>query len=500
MTDQQGASLAIPMRGRRVVWRDVLRRQDAFRWLLPQTYKAGMRVPGLVFASDELVDEMADDEAIQQIANVAMLPGIVRYSLAMPDVHSGYGFPIGGVAAMRLDGVISPGGVGYDINCGTRVLTTTLTLQEVESVKKRLINQLFRDVPAGVGESGQLRVSPEQMEHVLTGGARWAIENGYGRSEDADVIESGGCLPDADPSLVSQHAKSRGLAQLGTLGSGNHFLEVQVVEDVYRPAEAAVMGVTGQGQIVIFIHTGSRGLGHQTCQDHLSVMEEAAVRYGIDLPDKQLACAPFQSDEGQRYFRAMNAAGNFAFCNRQMITNWTREAFAKIFRAPAEELGMQLLYDVAHNTAKLETHEVSGELMSLLVHHKGATRAFGPGHPDIAEKYRAIGQPVLIPGDMGRYSYICVGAQGAMAETWGSTCHGAGRLHSRHEAKRMLAGVNIRAQLAERGIYVRAQNPRLLSEEASEAYKDVAQIIEVLDGAGIAMKVCRMRPLGVIKG
>lgn len=484
----------------RVAWRNALRQQNDFHWVLPQAYKTGMRVPGLVFASDELIDNMADDDALQQIANVAMLPGIVRYSLAMPDVHSGYGFPIGGVAAMRLDGVISPGGVGYDINCGTRVLTTTLTVQDIEPVKKRLIDQLFRDIPAGVGESGQLRVSLSQMEEVLANGARWATENGYGRSEDLEVIESGGRLPDADPSLVSKHAKSRGLAQLGTLGSGNHFLEVQAVEDVYRPAEASVMGITGRGQVVVFIHTGSRGLGHQTCQDHLDVMERAALRYGIDLPDKQLACAPFQSEEGQHYFRAMNAAGNFAFCNRQMITHWAREAFAKVFGVPADQLGMQLIYDVAHNTAKIETHVVDGELTTLLVHRKGATRAFGPGHPDIPQRYRKIGQPVLIPGDMGRYSYICVGAPGAMAETWGSTCHGAGRLYSRHAAKRMLAGVNIRAQLAQRGIYVRAQNPRLLSEEASEAYKDVAQIIEVLDGAGIAMKVCRMRPLGVIKG
>ncbi len=488
------------MQRRRVVWRDVLQRRADFRWLLPQTYKAGMRVPGLVFASDELIDEMADDDALEQIANVAMLPGIVRYSLAMPDVHSGYGFPIGGVAAMRLDGVISPGGVGFDINCGTRVLTTNLTEHDVQPVKKRLIDQLFRDIPAGVGESGQLRISAQEMDSVLAHGVRWAIENGYGRPEDAKVIESGGCIPDGDPKLVSHRAKSRGLSQLGTLGSGNHFLEVQVVEDVYRPAEAAVMGIAGVGQIVVFIHTGSRGLGHQTCQDHLDVMEDAAVRYGIDLPDKQLACAPFQSEEGQRYFRAMSAAANFAFCNRQMITHWTRQVFAGIFGVPSEQLGLDLVYDVAHNTAKLEEHEVDGQLTTLLVHRKGATRAFGPDHPDIPEKYRAIGQPVLIPGDMGRYSYICVGAQGAMAETWGSTCHGAGRLHSRHEAKRMLAGVNIRAQLAERGIYVRARNPRLLSEEASEAYKDVAQIIEVLDGAAIAMKVCRMRPLGVIKG
>lgn len=498
MTRPQGS--ASGGKATHINWRQVLQRQDAFHWLLPLTYKFGMRVPGLVFATDELIDEMDDDEALQQVANVAMLPGIMRYSLAMPDVHSGYGFPIGGVAAMRLDGVISPGGVGYDINCGTRVLTTSLNLEDVDPVKEQLIDQLFRDIPAGVGESGQLRVSPEEMEHVLSDGARWAIENGYGRPEDVDVIESGGRLPDADPTLVSTHAKSRGLTQLGTLGSGNHFLEVQVVEDVFRPSEAAAMGIHGRGQVVVFIHTGSRGLGHQTCQDHLDVMEKAAARYGIDLPDNQLACAPFPSPEGQHYFRAMNAAGNFAFCNRQMITHWVREAFARIFGVPSAQLGMGLVYDVAHNTAKIEDHDVDDEPATLLVHRKGATRAFGPGHADIPEKYREIGQPVLIPGDMGRYSYVCVGAPGAMAETWGSTCHGAGRLHSRHEAKRMLAGVNIRAQLAERGIYVRAQKPGLLSEEASEAYKDVAQIIEVLDGAGIAMKVCRMRPLGVIKG
>jgi tRNA-splicing ligase RtcB len=490
-----------PTTGRsRVNWRDVLKRQDEYRWVLPLEYKPGMRVPGLVFASDDLIDEMADDDALQQIANVAMLPGIVRNSLAMPDVHSGYGFPIGGVAAMTPDGVISPGGVGFDINCGTRVVTTTLTADDVEPVKKRLIDQLFRDIPAGVGESGQLRVTREEMDEVLAHGARWAIKNGYGRPEDAEVIESGGRLADADPGLVSEHAKTRGLAQLGTLGSGNHFLEVQVVEDVYLPAEGRAMGITGTGQVVVFIHTGSRGLGHQTCQDHLDVMEAAAAEYGIELPDKQLACAPFQSDEGQRYFRSMNAAANFAYCNRQMITHWARAAFARVFGVSSEELGMQLVYDVAHNTAKVETHDVDGQPATLLVHRKGATRAFGPGHPDIPEKYREIGQPVLVPGDMGRYSYICVGAPGAMAETWGSTCHGAGRLHSRHEAKRMLAGVNVRAVLAERGIYVRAQNPRLLSEEASEAYKDIAQIIEVLDGAGIARKVCRMRPLGVIKG
>jgi tRNA-splicing ligase RtcB len=485
----------------RVKWRDVLQRADEWHWLLPQDYKPWMRVPGLVLASDELIDEMADDQALEQIANVASLPGIVKYSMAMPDVHCGYGFPIGGVAAMRPeDGVISPGGVGFDINCGTRVLTTHLQLSDVQPRLKKLIDQLFRDIPAGLGERGQVRVPLKQMDDVLADGAAWAIRNGYGLAEDETLIESGGRLDGGDPALVSRKAKQRGASQLGTLGSGNHFLEVQVVDEIYDSRKAEAMGISGLGQVLVFIHTGSRGLGHQTCQDHLDVMEEAVERYRIRLPDKQLACAPIQSDEGRRYIAAMSAAGNFAFCNRQVISHFVRQTFARIFESTPDELGLHLLYDVSHNTAKLEEHDIDGASETLLVHRKGATRAFGPGHSDIPERYRSIGQPVLVPGDMGRYSYLCLGTNKAMAETWGSTCHGAGRLHSRHEAKRMLAGVNVRQRMLERGIYVRSQRPGLLAEEASEAYKDVSLVIDALDGAGIAIKVCRMRPLGVVKG
>jgi tRNA-splicing ligase RtcB len=351
-----------------------------------------------------------------------------------------------------------------------------------------------------MGERGQVLVPLDEMDDVLAEGARWAIRNGYGWNEDGVLIESGGCLEGGDPGLVSREAKHRGASQLGTLGSGNHFLEVQAVDEIYRRRDAKAMGISGLGQIVVFIHTGSRGLGHQTCQDHLDVMEKAAEHYGIELPDKQLACAPIDSAEGGRYIAAMSAAANFAFCNRQVITHFVRQAFARVFESTAEHLDVRLLYDVSHNTAKTEEHDVGGEKETLLVHRKGATRAFPPGHPDVPERFRSIGQPVLVPGDMGRYSYLCVGTEKAMSETWGSTCHGAGRLHSRHQAKRMLAGVSVRNRMLEQGIYVRAQRPGLLAEEASEAYKDVALVIDALDGAGIAKKVCRMRPLGVIKG
>jgi len=482
-------------------WKGLVQQLDEYRWLLPQDYKPGMRVPGLIFATEELLEVAAEEQALEQVANVAFLPGIAKYSMAMPDVHWGYGFPIGGVAATRLDdGVISPAGVGFDINCGTRVITTTLTEDEVRPRLKLLVDQIFRDIPAGVGASGQLRLRPAQIEEVLVKGAAWAIEAGYGWPEDLEVIESGGALGDADPSLVSDKAKGRGSDQLGTLGAGNHFLELQVVDEMYQPRAAGAMGISRKGQVLVFIHTGSRGLGHETCQDHLDVMEDAAERYGIHLPDKQLACAPIRSEEGERYLHAMNAAANFAFCNRQVITHRVRDAFSRAFERPAQDLGMSVVYDVAHNTAKLEEHVVDGESTTLCVHRKGATRSFGPGHPELPPKYQKLGQPVLVPGDMGRYSYICLGTAQAMAETWGSSCHGAGRVQSRHAARRMLKGVNLRTRLAGLGIYVRAQHPGLLAEEASEAYKDVAIVVDVLDGANIAKKVCRMRPIGVVKG
>ncbi|HET9477073.1 MAG TPA: RtcB family protein [Dehalococcoidia bacterium] len=483
-------------------WKRVLQKIDDQRWLLPQDYKRGMRVPGLIFASEEMLHIIGQDQAIEQVANVAFLPGIVRYSMAMPDIHWGYGFPIGGVAAMRVeDGVVSPGGVGFDINCGTRVLRTNLTEEEVRPVLHQLVNQVFRDVPAGVGGHGPVRASGREIDDVLVNGARWALEQDYAWPEDVNAIEGGGALPGADPDLVSRRAKERGAPQLGTLGSGNHFLEVQVIDEVYDREKAGVMGLTGAGQVMVFIHTGSRGLGHQTCQDYLDMMEEASGRYGIDLPDKQLSCAPIKSKEGRAYLAAMTAAANFAFCNRQIIAHWTREAFRKVLgRDPLNDLGMHVVYDVAHNIAKIERHRLDTHEISVCVHRKGATRAFPPGHHDVPAKYQKIGQPVLVPGDMGRYSYIAVGTKQAMAETWGSTCHGAGRVQSRHAAKRSLEGVDVAQKLLDRGIYVRAQNRKLLAEEASEAYKDVAMVIDVLDHAGIATKVCRMRPMGVVKG
>ncbi len=482
-------------------WRKVLHKVDDYRWELPQDYKAGMRVPALIFADEKMLKVMAEDQAIEQAANVAFLPGIVNRSLAMPDIHWGYGFPIGGVAAMRVeDGVVSPGGVGFDINCGTRLLLTTLREEEVRPVLRELVNQLFRDVPAGLGGKGLIRVSYDELDDLMVRGAGWMVERGMGEPEDLEVTESNGCLPGADPAAVSSRARERGRAQLGTLGSGNHFLEIQMVDAVYDEEAAGVFGLSGPGQVVVFLHTGSRGFGHQICQDYLDVMERAIKRYEIELPDRQLACAPVKSPEGREYLGAMGAAANFAWANRQCITHWVRGAFERVMKRSAEELGMGLVYDVAHNIAKIEQHRVNGREMTVCVHRKGATRAFPEGHPDIPPRYRRVGQPVLVPGDMGRYSYLAVGTQRAMQETWGSTCHGAGRVRSRGAAKRFLKGVDIAARLAEQGIIVRAQNRAALAEEASEAYKDVADVIEVLDKAGISRKVAKMRPMGVVKG
>jgi len=482
-------------------WKKTLKRIDDYRWELPVEYKAGMRVPGLIYADATILETMFEDQALEQVANVAFLPGIVRYSLAMPDIHWGYGFPVGGVAATRVeDGVISPGGVGFDINCGTRVMRTNLGEEDVRPLLPQLLNQLFRDIPAGVGGAGRVRLSQAEVDQVLVKGARWAVDQGYGHRQDLEVIEAGGAIPGADPAKVSRRAKERGIPQLGTLGSGNHFLEVQLVDEIYDEGAAHAMGIGKTGQVVIFLHTGSRGLGHQVCQDYLDVMEEAMGRYKISLPDKQLACAPISSPEGQDYLAAMTAAANFAFANRQMITHWVRKAFVGVLGLSEEGMGLELIYDVAHNIAKMERYEVGGREMALCVHRKGATRAFPPGHPETPARYRAIGQPVLVPGDMGRYSFICVGSQRAVEETWGSTCHGAGRVQSRGAARRALKGVDIADRLARRGILVKAQNRALLAEEASEAYKDVASVVQVLDRAGIAPKVARLRPIGVVKG
>jgi tRNA-splicing ligase RtcB len=435
------------------------------------------------------------------VANVAFLPGIVGYSIAMPDIHWGYGFPVGGVAAMDMEeGVISPGGIGYDINCGVRLLRTDLTEKQVRPRLKELLDQLFRDVPAGFGGEGLIKTSRADLRQVMLKGAHWMVEHGYGWEDDLAHTEANGRLDMPDPDVITEKAIERGKDQLGTLGGGNHFLEIQVVDEIYDPKAAEAMGITQVGQVTVMIHTGSRGFGHQTCQDHLDIMEEAHRKYGISLPDRQLACAPIQSEEGQAYLRAMHCAANFAFANRQAIAHWTRQAFAKIFNATPESLGMRQVYDVAHNIAKIEEHEWDGKKVRVCVHRKGATRAFPPGHPETPEAYREIGQPVLIPGDMGRYSFVLVGTEGAMRESFGTTCHGAGRMMSRKGALREAKGRNIAKEMESQGILVRAQNKATLAEEASYAYKDVANVVEVVHNAGIARKVARLRPIGVVKG
>ena len=482
-------------------WRSVLRQQDAVRWELPVSYMPGMRVPGLIFADEAMIDSMAGDMAIQQVAHMAALPGIVGNALAMPDIHWGYGFPIGGVAAMRLeDGVVSPGGVGFDINCGVRLLRTNLHERAIKSKLPEIVNQLFRDVPTGLGRGKRKRAVSIDVEGALARGAAWAVDNGHGSSEDLEAIESGGCLPGADTSKVSDRARQRGAPQLGSLGSGNHFLEVQVVETIADEKAAHAFGIAEPGQVMLSIHTGSRGLGHQVCQEYLGVMQRAMEQYRISLPDKQLACAPIKSPEGQAYLGAMAAAANFAFANRQAITERTRRAFQHVLGRLEPAIDIGVVYDVAHNIAKMERHRVNGEEMTLCVHRKGATRALPAGDPEVPAKYRAIGQPVLIPGDMGRYSYILVGQEQARHETFASTCHGAGRLLSRGAAKKKLAGVDLVRLLAQKGIVVRAQSKAGLAEEASEAYKDVRDVVNIVEQSGIARVVARVRPIGVIKG
>ncbi len=482
-------------------WTHILKKVDDYRWEIPTSYKPGMRVPGLVFADERMLAQIVEEQALDQVANVATLPGIVQYSLAMPDIHWGYGFPVGGVAAFDMErGVISPGGVGFDISCGVRVIRTALEEAQVREKLQALVDGLFTSVPSGVGSVGRLKVGMGEIDDVLTGGARWAVKKGYGWPEDLEAIESGGALPTADPEAVSDAAKKRGRGQVGTLGSGNHFLEVQVVDQIFDQHAAEVMGLGPVGHVVVFIHVGSRGLGHQVCTDHLKTAEHSAREHGITLVDRQLASMPFQSPEGQRYVGAMNAAANFAWANRQMITHWVREVFSRVFEQSPEALEMDLVYDVSHNIAKIEEYEVNGKLQPLVVHRKGATRAFPPGHPELPERYRAIGQPVLIPGDMGRYSFIAVGTEDAMRLSFGSTCHGAGRVMGRKQAVRALAGVDVAEGLRKQGILVRAQDRGLLAEEASAAYKDVANVVDICHAAGISRRVARTRPIGVVKG
>ncbi|RLC68444.1 MAG: RNA-splicing ligase RtcB [Chloroflexi bacterium] len=482
-------------------WQGQLIKVDDYRWKIPENYKTGMRVPGLIYASKEMLESMCEEQTPEQVANVAFLPGIVGYSLAMPDIHWGYGFPIGGVAAMDVkNGVISPGGVGYDINCGVRLLRTNLSEDEVRPRIGQLINGLFLDVPSGLGSEGKIRLGQKEMNELMVEGARWAVKRGLGSEEDLDVTEESGCIGGADPGKISDKAAKRGMPQAGTLGSGNHFLEIQIVKEIFDSDTASVMGITEIGQILVLIHTGSRGFGHQVCTDHLRVMEQAVSKYGINLPDRQLACAPIESSEGQDYLAAMACAANYAWANRQCIAHWIREGFSRVFGRSPEKLGMKQVYDVAHNIAKIEEHVIDGRKLKVCVHRKGATRAFPAGHKDTPDCYKKIGQPVLVPGDMGRCSFIAVGTQKAMDETFGSTCHGAGRMLSRTAAKRSIKGADVVLELGRRGITVKAENIPSLAEEASQAYKDVTEIIDVVHKAGISRKVAMAVPMGVIKG
>ncbi len=476
-----------------------LRQIDEYRWEIPREGK--MRTRGLIFCSEEMLPDIRDDQSLQQVANVATLPGIVGPSMAMPDIHWGYGFAIGGVAAFSLEeGVISPGGVGYDINCGVRLLRTRLERSQVQPQMEKLVNTLFNNIPSGVGSRRQdLKLTGATLKKVLRDGCRWAVKEGFGSQEDLEHIEAGGRIDGADPDLVSQYALDRGKDQLGTLGSGNHFTEVGCVAEIFDESLARALGLF-QGQVTAIVHTGSRGLGHQVCDDYIKVMLKASAKYGIELPDRQLCCAPLSSPEGKQYLGAMSGAANFAFANRQMITHWVRESFEEVLQMGPRDLGMELVYDVAHNIAKIENHEVEGRKQKVCIHRKGATRAFPPGHSEVPAAYQETGQPVLIPGDMGRYSYVLVGTQTALTETFGSTCHGAGRKMSRHQAKKVARGRSIVQELAERGIIVRGAGRATIDEEISEAYKDVADVVDVVHGAGIAKKVARLQPLGVIKG
>ncbi len=478
-----------------------LEQVDECRWRIPKSYKPCMNVDGLIYADERLIDDIRGDNAAEQVANVACLPGIIRASLAMPDIHWGYGFPIGGVAATDVEegGVVSPGGVGYDINCGVRMVRSDLKREDVEAKLKALVDQLFRDVPCGVGQGGRIKFSPDEMRRIMTEGSRFIVERGHGRPEDLDHTEARGALDDADPDQVSKRALERGNDQVGTLGAGNHFLEIQTVDEIYDEKAARAFGAE-VGTVTFLIHTGSRGFGHQICDDFLKTIGRASRKFGFDLPDRQLCCVPVKSDLGRAYLGAMRSAVNYAFANRQLILDLVRGAVEKVLGAEPGGLGLDLIYDVAHNSAKLEEHEIDGKKRTLCVHRKGATRAFPAGHPEVPEAHRDIGQPVLIPGDMGRYSFLLVGRPEALDETFGSVCHGAGRRMSRKAASKLKRGEQVRDDLAARGILARSKSWKGLAEEHSGAYKDVADIVDVVEKARLARKVCRMRPLGVIKG
>ncbi|MCP8322926.1 MAG: RtcB family protein [Candidatus Methylarchaceae archaeon HK02M2] len=463
--------------------------------------KDGMRVPVTIFADETLLTKMLTDRTIDQAVNVSYLPGIYKHVIVLPDGHEGYGFPIGGVAATDLEtGVVSPGGVGYDINCGVRLIQTNLTEKEVRPNLGKLLRELSKAIPSGLGSRGQIRLSVSQLDKVLTDGVKWAISNGYGWDEDAEFCEENGTMENADPNKVSSRAKSRGLSQLGSLGSGNHFVEIQLVDNIFNEDAAKRFGLLQIGQVVILVHTGSRGFGHQVCSDHLKVMENAVRKYNIYLPDRELACAPNKSKEAEDYMKAMATALNYAWCNRQMITHWTRNVFEKVFKMPEKDIGMKLVYDVAHNIAKIEEHSFDGSKKKFVVHRKGATRAFPSGSSTIPRAYRDVGQPVLLPGSMGTASWALLGTSRAMEVSFGSTAHGAGRMMSRAKAIRTYPANEIKRRLKKRGILVEAASWKGVAEEAPGAYKDVDSVAEVSHEVGIATKVARLIPMGVVKG
>jgi tRNA-splicing ligase RtcB len=478
-----------------------LEKINDYSWRIPK-YKVEMRVPGIVFANEALLEKMKTDRTLWQCSNVTQLPGIYKHAITLPDGHEGYGFPIGGVAATDYEnGVISPGGVGYDINCGVRLLATTLTEAEIRPKLAPLAEAIFRNVPSGLGSRRKdLSISSSELDHLAVEGVQWLIKRGFGWAEDADHCEESGRMPKANPDKVSQTAKSRGLTQIGTLGSGNHFLEIQKVDKILNQKTAKAFGITHEGQVTVMIHCGSRGYGHQVCSDYLRVMEHAVAKYKINLPDRELACAPGNSSEAQDYVQAMACAVNYAFCNRHAIMHWVRQSFQQVFHENPEKYGLKLVYDVCHNVAKAEMHNIDGTEKKVWVHRKGATRAFPAGHPDVPADYRSEGQPVLIPGSMGTSSWILVGSQKAMDLTFGSTAHGAGRMMSRSAAKRQYWGADVKSALEKRGIVVRAASASVLAEEADPAYKNVDVVADVSDKVGIATKVARLVPIAVVKG
>jgi tRNA-splicing ligase RtcB len=478
-----------------------LEKVDECCYRIPKSYREGMRVDGLVFTDEKLLKTLRHDQALEQVANVAHIPGIQAASLAMPDIHWGYGFCIGGVCATDPDegGVISPGGVGYDINCGVRLCRSNLYYQDVKYKLRELVESLFKSIPTGVGRSGKYSFKGKELHRLLAEGSKYVVERGLGDQRDVEYTEAHGRLDGADPDLVSDRAKQRGAEQCGTLGSGNHFLEVQIVDHVFDEPAASVMGLQ-KDMVCVMIHSGSRGLGYQVCDDALAMLRKAPEKYGIQLPDRQLACAPINSPEGQKYIGAMRAAANFAWCNRQLLMQQAREVFASVFGQSWQELQMNLIYDVCHNIAKFEEHTIGGKTKRVWVHRKGATRAFPPDHPEIPSMYRKIGQPVIIPGDMGRASWVLVGQPGSMQKTFGTTCHGAGRAMSRTQAVKDAYGRRIDRELEARGVIARAQSHKGLAEEQPKAYKDVDEVVDVVHRAGLSHKVARMRPIGVIKG